>query len=243
MVTEVKYDLPKLKTPPIVNPELAKILLYGQSGIGKSTWASKIKDGIFLATEPGLGQLDAMQQPIKSWEDMLGYCREISRGEHGFKTIIIDTLDQMHRYAEQFIAKKYKVDHVGDLDFGLGYAHVKDEMIRVLLKLGSLPYGLVLIAHCSDEEITTRTGKYTRVVPSGLPKKVRCFVEAYTDVILYAECIQSTDGSTNEITDKRVVHTQTSPFYIAKDRSNRLPETMDLDYQVFARAFTAKTKE
>ena len=159
------------------------MLVYGQTKIGKSTFCSNSDDALFLATEPGLNALDVYQVPLQSWDDLLNACAEITEGKHPFKTVIIDTIDNAYKFCTDYIVKKYKIEHESDLGYGKGYALVNNEFQRVLTKLAFLPYGLFLISHAKEIEVDTRTGKYTRIVPT-LPDKARKIVLGMVDMVL-----------------------------------------------------------
>ncbi len=175
--------LPTAKTPP--KPDLADltVLVYGATKIGKSTWCSNADGALFLSTEPGLNSLEVFQTPITSWEELLAACGEIAEGNHPFKTVIIDTVDNAYRMCAEHVCRKFKVEHEADLAYGKGYALVTNEFQRVLNKLAFMPYGLFLVSHSQNVEIETRTGKYTRTVPT-LPEVLDLdygrFIEAYT---------------------------------------------------------------
>ena len=53
--------LPRERTPRKIDPDRQIVCLYGPPKIGKSTTASRIKGGLFLATEAGLNALDTHQ--------------------------------------------------------------------------------------------------------------------------------------------------------------------------------------
>jgi hypothetical protein len=231
--------LPTTKTPPKINWALPIILLYGFAKSGKSTLCSHFENALFLATEPGLNSLNVFQVLIRCWEDLLNVCAEIERGNHSFKTIIIDTVDNMCRFCTEYVLKKHGLEHESDLPFGKGYAMVMAELQRVLTKLGFLPYGLVLISHAKEIEIDDRTGKYTRMVPA-LPDKARNIVLGMADMVLFCDMELQT-GADGERTVRRVIRTKPSLYYEAGDRTGRLPETLDLDFEKFAAAFNVAT--
>jgi len=228
--------LPTAKTQP--KPDLADltVLVYGQTKIGKSTFCSQSESALFLATEPGLNALDVYQAPIQTWEDLRNACGEVEKGGHPFKTVIIDTIDNAYKFCTDYTLKKYKVEHESDLGYGKGYALVNNEFQRVLTKLAFLPYGLFLISHAKETEIDTRTEKYTRVVPT-LPDKARKIVLGMADMVLFC-ALDVTEGEGKEKTFQRVIRTKPSLYYEAGDRTGRLPETIELDFQKFMDAFT-----
>jgi hypothetical protein len=229
--------LPTAKTPP--KPALADltVLLYGQTKAGKSEFCSHAEGALFLATEPGLNSLDVYQVPIQSWEDLLAACAEIAEGQHPFRTVVIDTIDNAYKFCSDSVLKKFKIDHESDLAYGKGHALVNNEFQRVLTKLAFLPYGLFLISHAKEIEVETRTGKYTRIVPT-LPDKARKIVLGMVDMVLYCD-LDLTPGEDGAQHLRRVIRTKPSLYYEAGDRTGRLPETLDLDFRKFLDAFQA----
>ncbi len=229
--------LPTAKTQPKPNLADLTVLVYGQTKIGKSTFCSQSDRALFLATEPGLNALDVYQVPIQSWEELGAACREVELGEHPFKTVIIDTIDNAYKFCTDYIIKKFKVEHESDLGYGKGYALVNNEFQRVLTKLAFLPYGLFLISHAKEIEVDNRSEKYTRVIPT-LPDKARKIVLGMADMVLYCG-LDPVDGECAEKVLRRVIRTKPSLYYEAGDRTGRLPEIMDLDFRKFLEAFSS----
>ncbi len=229
--------LPTAKTQP--KPDLADltVLVYGQTKIGKSSLCARAESALFLATEPGLNALDVYQAPVQSWDDLLNACAEITDGKHPFKTVIIDTIDNAYKFCADYILKKFKIEHESDLGYGKGYAIVNNEFQRVLTKLAFLPYGLFLISHAKEIEVETRTGKYSRIVPT-LPDKARKIVLGMVDMVLFCD-LEVTVGEGEKQEIRRVIRTKPSLYYEAGDRTGRLPETLDLDFWSFLDAYSA----
>ena len=234
-------SLPTVKTPPKRSLSDVSILLYGPSKIGKSTFASQAPGAIFLATEPGLNALEVYQHPITTWAEFLEACAELAKGEHEFKTVVIDTLDVLYRLCADHICQKRGLEHESDGSHGKVYGLIKNEIYRVLTKLAHLPYGLILISHSQDRDLETRTGTVTRTVPT-LSESFRQIVIGLVDLILYCD-VQTEQAEDGTRTHRRVVRTKPSPNYDAGDRFGCLPEVMDLNFTTFAKAFeNPKTK-
>ena len=227
--------LPTKTTPQKQNLADLTVLVYGRSKIGKSTWCSHSDGALFLATEPGLNALDVYQVPIRSWDELLTACGEIADGKHPFKTVIIDTIDNAYRMCSDYICTKFKIEHESDLGYGKGWALINNEFHRVLTKMAFMPYGLFLVSHSVEKEIETRTGKYTRIVPT-LPDKARKIVVGMVDLILYCD-LEAVTGEEGKTSYRRVMRTKPSPHYEAGDRTGRLPETIDLDFSKFTEVF------
>jgi len=223
--------LPKQKTPPVLNMEKQTILLYAHAKFGKSTIASGSPDAIFLATEAGLNHLNVFQIPIKNWEDLLNAAKEIAEGNHNFKTVVIDTVDNAYRMCSDYICKQHGIKHESDLGYGKGWSLVNGEFQRVLNKLSLLPYGLFLISHAVEKEIESRTGNYTRIMPT-LPDKAKKIILGMSDFILYGDIEEITDGDGN-VSVKRVLRTKPAKHYEAGDRTGKLPETIAATYDAF----------
>jgi hypothetical protein len=229
--------LPTAKTPPKPNLADLTVLVYGPTKIGKSSWCSNADGALFLSTEPGLNSLEVFQSPIRSWDELLAACGELAEGNHPFKTVIIDTVDNAYRMCADYVCRKFKVEHESDLGFGKGYALANNEFQRVLNKLAFMPYGLYLVSHSQETEVETRTGKYTKIVPT-LPEKARKIVLGLVDMILYCD-IETASGSDGKVIGRRVMRTKPSLYYEAGDRTGRLPDIIDLDYARFIQAYNA----
>ena len=235
--------LPTQKTPPKPNLADLTVLVYGATKIGKSTWCSNADRAVFLSTEPGLNSLEVFQVPIRSWDELLAACGEIAEGNHEFRTVILDTVDNAYRMCAEHVCRKFKVEHESDLGYGKGFALTNNEFQRVLNKLAFMPCGLYLISHSQEVEIETRTGKYNKTVPT-LPEKARKIVLGLVDMVLYCD-IETVAGTEGRTVARRVMRTKPSLNYEAGDRTGKLPEVIDLDYTKFVAAFnaTADTKK
>ena len=227
--------LPTTKTPPRTSLTDLTVLVYGPTKIGKTTWCAQAEGVLFLATEAGLNNLETFQVAISTWEQLLAACGEIAAGNHPFKAIVLDTVDNAFRMCADYVCAKHKVEHESDLAYGKGYALVANEFYRVLNKLALLPYGLFLISHAQEREFETRTGKVTRIVPT-LPDKARKVVLGMADMVLFCD-LDVAPGADGKQVVRRVMRTKPSAAYEAGDRTGRLPETIELDYRKFLDAF------
>jgi hypothetical protein len=235
--------LPTEKTAPINNVERKSILLYGRSKIGKSTWASKIPNAVFLVTDPGLDEIAAFKVPaegvMKSWKELLEACREIAEGKHPFKTIIIDSIDIAYQLCCQQICEdhqeKFWTD--GDLAYGKGPAKIRNEMYRMLLKLCQLPYGLVLISHSMEKTFEDAQGKERKMMVPSLPEKAGEIVLGLVDAILYAD-IDMKATPTGPVYERVIRLRSTQSFQAGVRGGSHLPSTWSLsDYEGFMAAW------
>jgi hypothetical protein len=232
--------LPTTKTPPKKDLSDFTIAIYGPTKIGKSTLCSRFPEALFLATEPGLNALDAYQIPVTSWTELLAAAKDIAKGGHQFKTVIIDTADNAYKYCEEYVCAAENIRHPNDLEYGKGAAFVNNEFQRVLTKLAALPYGLILVSHAKEKEVKTPTGKYNKVTPT-LPGGAYKIILGMADMVLYCDTeeVAAPDGKTDQ---RRVIHTKPTIYFEAGDRTGRLPQTIPLSYRDFLKAFSESTK-
>ena len=111
--------LPTSKTPPRTALTDLTVLVYGPTKIGKTTWCSHAEGALFLATEAGLNNLETFQVAISTWEQLLAACGEIAAGNHPFKAIVLDTVDNAFRMCADYVCAKHKVEHESDLAYGI----------------------------------------------------------------------------------------------------------------------------
>lgn len=223
--------LPTEKSPQI--SELAKqvILLYGRAKIGKSTLCSKFDNPLFIATESGLNQLEVFKVSVNTWEKFLEACSEIAKGQHKFKTIVIDTVDNLVTFCSDYICRTHDINHPADLPHGKGWNFVTVELQRALAKLSMLPYGLILVSHCDTEEIETKTKKYNRFTISISGKNRGIFLNM-ADLILFIDSEMDKDGN-----ERRLIRCRPSLYWEAGNRFGKLPDTINLDYNELAKYF------
>ena len=89
------------------------IMVYGDSGIGKTVWAGSGNKVLFIAPEDS-GTLSAKRHgstadkwPVKSWNDLLEayeyVYEQIENGEFPYETVVIDSLTEMQYMAMQHV--------------------------------------------------------------------------------------------------------------------------------------------
>ena len=226
--------LPTHKTAPKTDLVDLSVLLYGQSKIGKSTWAAGADNAIFLACEAGLNSLEVYQMPVTNWSKLSVACGELAAGQHEFKTIVIDTIDLAYKFCMEHVCKKNGIKHPSDLDYGKGFGLVNAEFERFLTRLSHLPMGLILISHSIEKEVMHKGVKRNRVMPT-LSSKAGEIVMGLVDLILYAE-VEEDFSDPDQVKESRIVRTKPGYNYEAGDRTGKLPDTLPLDYDCFVNA-------
>lgn len=205
----------------------ANILLYAPPKFGKSLYASKFPNVLFLATEPGLNQIECFKIDIRSWEDLREAYKLLEKGEHQFKTIVIDTVDNAFQYCAKETCDKYGVVHENEVPYGAASGRVNTTFFRFLMLLTQLPYTVILISHERQREVEVDGNKIKKAVPS-LSTKNAEKLTGLVDVILYGQLTKS---------GERILFTRPCTWHEAGDRTGYLPDRLPLDGKAFIEAY------
>ena len=176
-----------------------KIMIYGLSGMGKSTLASKLKKPLFLDFEGGVNYLGVDRTPqITNLDTFYAYLNELYRkaeaGKREYDTIVIDSTDWMVR---KIVEKAAGIDrhnlsetlNKSNGGYGNGQQvlmnHVRTNLLPMLVALNKQGYGICLIAHAEMKNLMTDDGgSKDRVAPKIDEKTMHVFVE-WCDSVLY----------------------------------------------------------
>jgi len=104
-----------------------RLLAYGVAGVGKTKLAADAPRPIFLQTEDGLGKITADTfGMLRSYEDVQDALDVLYREDHGFQTVVLDSLD----WLEPMIWKRTCQDNnwpdIEKPGFGKGYIAALD---------------------------------------------------------------------------------------------------------------------
>src|SRR5687767_4790982 len=91
-------------------PRPLKMVVYGVSGVGKSTFASGAPSPIFLCAGDNAAWLDVARFPApRTWEDAIEAVRTLIDEPHEFRTLVIDTLDDLEALAWHAVCSSHGV--------------------------------------------------------------------------------------------------------------------------------------
>ena len=224
-----------------------KIVLYGTEGIGKSTLAAQFPNPIFLPTEDGVGDIDVAKMPlITSFVEVPQYVRELTEEEHGFSTLVIDSIDWTEKLIWRAICEKYGADGIESVGggYGKGYIYSAEWFQRLLDRLQQLRdsrnMAIVLIAHAQAENFDDpEHGSYARFAPRLNKHANKCLVE-WADEVLYAGWrmnVTTEDLGFGRETKRakgvgtdRILRCVGGPACVAKNRLN-MPPLLDMSWE------------
>lgn len=228
-----------------------KVVFYGPEGIGKSTFASKFPDPLFIDTEGSTKVLDVKRLPKPtSWQMLMQEVQWVIQSGP-CKSLIIDTADWAERLCIEVVCSKHGKSGIEEFGYGNGYTYVAEEWGRFLNLLQDVTdianINVVLTAHAVIRkfEQPNEMGAYDRYELK-LGKKTTGqtapLTKEWADIVLFANyktfsVAADKEGKKHKAQGgQRVMYTTHHPCWDAKNRFG-LPEEMPLDYSGIAHIF------
>ena len=220
-----------------------KVVIYGPEGIGKSYFASRFPNPVFIDTEGSTKHMDVARLPNpSSWTMLLQEINYVRANPNICDTLIVDTADWAERLCIEEICAKSQKTGIEDFGYGKGYVYLAEEfgrLLNALTELIDLGINVVMVAHAQMRkfEQPDELGAYDRWELK-LQKKTAPMVKEWADMVLFANYKtyvvnvdgQGVDKGVNKARGgKRVIYTTHHPCWDAKNRHDLLPE-IPLDY-------------
>jgi hypothetical protein len=220
------------------------VLLYGPQGVGKTTWASKAPDPLFLDIERGSDDLDVARTPqIDSWEGLGSTLKRLLDEGGEWKTLVLDSVDWAEKLLHQKLCREAGVQEHELVKiqggYGSGYTMAAARISSMLKMFDAIQkkhgWIIVLLGHTKSQRIDDpQRASYTQW-QLNLHEKAAAPVREWVDEMFFAQ----TDVSIMEVDSrgkdggrsiakggkKRWITTVGSPAVAAK---NRLGITTDL---------------
>ena len=173
------------------------IWLYGAPFSGKTFFANTFPDPLMLNTDGNIKYVDAPYISIRDevtmngrmavrklgWEKFKEVLAELEKGEHPFKTIIIDLLEDTYEQCRLYMYKTLGITHESDDSFR-AWDKVRTEFLSTIKKFMALNVeNIVLISHeDTSKDITRRDGKLTAIKPN-IQDKIANKVAGMVDIV------------------------------------------------------------
>ena len=182
-----------------------KLMLYGLSGVGKSSLAAKLKKPIFLDFEGGLNYLGVDRSAqytdlVEFYKDLVELYRKAESGKREYDTIVIDSVDWLVRKVVEKAAgidKDNLTETLNRSNGGYGNGkqvlenHIRTKLLPTLVALNKLGYGICLVAHAERKDLMDADGvDIERLAPKIDVNTMNVFVE-WCDNVFY---LKSVDG-------------------------------------------------
>lgn len=237
MTTLTEKTLGGLKVHPVQKrANYLNILIYGDSGVGKTTLAGSadevpsLRPCLIIDFEGGTESLvrsypDIDQVRVENWKEMQQVYDALHRGDHEYQTVILDSLTEIQKFNMYSIMEELQTSRP-DLDPDVPgmreWGKNLEQMRRFVRAFRDLKMNTVFTA-LKKEDKNDKTGMVT-TMPS-LSGKLAGEVAAFLDIVAYYYVKRIGTGEDAE--DKRLLLTQKTETIIAKDRSGSLPLVME----------------
>ena len=225
-----------------VMPAPLKVVLYGVEGIGKSSFAARFPQPVFIDTEGGTGRLDVRRLPAPdSWQMLLDEAAAAADGQVPCRTLVLDTADWAEKLCMAGVCARFKVKGIEDIGYGKGYTYVKEDFARlldVLEKVIASGRHVVVVAHAAVAkfEQPDAVGSYDRWVMK-TSKQVAPLLREWCDMLLFAnyKTVVEKSGAGPSAKNKasgarRVLYTTHNACWDGKNRFG-LPDEVPFDYE------------
>jgi len=159
------------------------MLLYGPPKIGKTELASYFPGVYFLTTEPGVKFRRVRSSPLHTWERFLAACDAI-RDDDSIRTVVIDRVDTLFKYAMAYVCERDDVDHPSDESHGKGWHRTGIEWAEGIDKVVNLQKGVIFIAHEAERRYATSAVELTKKGPN-IPKTGYDVLNGVCDWLFY----------------------------------------------------------
>jgi hypothetical protein len=241
-------NLKELK--PIKKYDPPKVVIYGTSGIGKTTLACQFPSPIVMDVEGGLDGIEVARVAVKTYAEMLKLIRELVTQDHDFQTLVIDSIDWAESlvhtetsivYGKEDSSNK-RYNNIEDIPYGKGYLRAEsiwDEFLGALSYLREKKkMAIVLVAHSRLEKFSDpSTATYDRYTLD-LHSRAASRVNEWADAVLFAnrqvyikeENIGFNNKKSRGIAGDRILITNERASCLAKNRYN-MPDELPLDFK------------
>ena len=129
-----------------------RLCSYGPEGVGKSTFASKFPEPLFIDVEGGTKQLDVARFPTPAtWADLLEEIDAVIEEPDVCRTLVIDTIDRAESLLIAAMLKESGKSSIEDYGYGKGWTLLQERFLKDFLnrldRVIAKGVNVVLLAH------------------------------------------------------------------------------------------------
>jgi hypothetical protein len=216
-----------------------RLLIHGDPGQGKTFLCGTAADDprthpvLFVDTEGGtltIREKDVQVVRVTSYRDIVRLVTYLRKGNHKYKSIVIDSLTEMQKLIMADILRENQISgsrsHDPDMPEQRDWGKNAERVRKVVRAFRDLPKVHVIFTCLSQEVKDEQTGHVT-IKPS-LPGKLRDEVPGFIDVVGWLHTAKVTEQAGDKKTQRlvRQIMFQPEGRIIAKDRSAALGTIM-----------------
>ncbi len=221
-----------------------RVNLYGQEGVGKSTYISRLPQVLFLDTEEGTHRLNVDRVPVRCLADLRdAVCelqRDAKRGVNTYRVLAIDTADRLWDMCAADVCAANHWDSIESPGYGKGMKMATEKFLALLDGLDLLVaagINVVLVCHCKVERMSPPDlPEYTMYqpkvsAPGKQAEEAKEKLKQWCDMLLFARFETSVNNKTGKAVGGEVlrrIETQHTSHWEAKCRG-ALPPQLTID--------------
>jgi phage nucleotide-binding protein len=193
-----------------------KLWIYGGAFSGKTTFVDQAPAPLNLNTDGNIQFVTMQFIPIKdtfegrqkvlAWKNFKDTIDELERtaGQNGFKTLVVDLLEDTYESCRLFMYDKLGITHESDDSFR-AWDKVRTEFLSTIRKLINLDYeNIILISHeDTSKDITKKTGDKITSIKPNINDKVANKIAGMVDIV--ARVVVDGDERTLEFKSDEVI--------------------------------------
>lgn len=193
---------------------------------GSADEVPEMRPVLIIDIEGGLLSLgnrfpDVESVRVKTWDDMQKVYDDLYRGNHGYNTVVLDSLTEIQKFSMstimEFVVKK-DPERDPDIPSMREWGKNIEQIRRLVRAFRDLPMHTIFTALAKSDK-DGKTGA-VKTKPS-LSGKLADEVAGFVDIVGY----QYTKVMDNEL--RRYLLTTATDRFVAKDRSDNLPATLE----------------
>jgi phage nucleotide-binding protein len=206
------------------------LLVYGQGGVGKTTFSATAPKPIIADCENGskyfgLRGIKVDVAQIESWADIQEFYKVAKDSE--YETIVVDPIGELMEKLKVFLVnskEKKWVQYDGSLTIA-GWGEMKERMRLFIKAIRDINKHLIIVAHVEEKEDDNKLVKRPKIMTKMSEELI-----ALVDVVGFMETVRVQDKG-GEMIDKRIIRVQPSDKYESKDRTGQLGAIIEPDFQ------------
>lgn len=223
-----------------------RVLIYGDDGVGKTSFAAGAPDPFFIDMNKGSFAYDVHRVIPETWQEILEWVEAVEKGTIKCQTLVLDSLSDTENIGNaEFFPGTTIEKYEGGFGKGDGYALAKwRELLSAIERVWLMDKTIILIGHAQVKTFTDPTGPSYDRFQLAMRDKLAGQVRRWSDFVLFAReevSQQKVGNETKAVTNgNRWVHTRRTPAFDAKSRGTTLfPERILLSWDEFSKARAA----
>ena len=225
-----------------------RILLYGEEGIGKTTFGSEAPKPIFLPTEVRFRGIEVDRMPrIESWDDMLAALTVVEEEKHDWQTICVDTLDALEPLIHDVVCEREGWESIGEPGWRKGEQAAVELWREFLVRIDRIRLNrkmeVILLAHGRLGNFKDPESEGWQFWEPAIDKAAYGLFGQWADSILFGQferfAVKLSKGKgakrVGRSSGRRVLRTRPSATWRAKDTYG-LPPELPMSYHDYVAA-------